>query len=127
MSGTKRVIRVFYDQACPSCRKDRVFYEGLHQAEADQVDWVDANDPKACLIEKGIDPKQALLELYIEIENEDGSREILSEIPAYVVLMQRTRLLKPLSILIGLPLIRPMLSRLYRRWVKQRLQRQGRL
>lgn len=127
MSGTKRVIRVFYDQACPSCRKDRVFYEGLNQSSQDEVDWVDVNDPKACLIEKGIDPKQALLALFIEIENEDGSRTVLSEIDAYIVLMQRTRLLKPLAFLIGLPLIRPMLSSLYRNWVIRRLTRQGRM
>lgn len=127
MNGTKRVIRVFYDQACPSCRKDRVFYEGLAQSNEDRVDWIDANDPKACLLEKGINPKQALLELFVEIEYEDGSREILSEMDAYIVLMQRTRLLKPFAFFIGLPLIRPMLSSLYRNWVIRRLKHQGRM
>lgn len=127
MSSARKIIRVFYDQACPSCRKDRVFYEGLTQSNQESVEWIDANDPSACLIDKGIEPRQALLKLFIEIENEDGSKEILSELDAYIVLMQRTRLLKPLSILIGLPVIRPILSWLYKTWVRNRLKKQGRL
>ena len=126
-TGTKKVIKVYYDQACPSCRKDRTFYEGLSQSTNDSVHWLDVNEQDACLIEKGIDPKQALLELFIEVENEDGSTQILSEIDAYIVLMQRTRLLKPFSFIIGLPVVRPVLSWLYRGWVKRRLTMQGRI
>jgi len=41
--------------------------------------------------------------------------------------MGKVPLLKPLAWLIGLPLIRPLLARLYHRMVIRRLQRSGRL
>jgi len=71
----------------------------------------------------GIDPRKALMELHVKDENQ----QILSEIDAYVLLMSRVPLLKPLSRVIGLPLIRPMLSRVYHWRVNRRLRRTGRL
>ena len=50
----------------------------------------------------GIDPKKALMELHVKDENQ----QILSEIDAYVLLMSRVPVLKPLSKVIGLPLVR---------------------
>ena len=71
----------------------------------------------------GIDPRKALMELHVK----DESQQILSEIDAYVLLMSRVPLLKPLSRVIGLPWVRPMLSRVYHWRVNRRLRHTGRL
>ena len=49
------------------------------------------------------------------------------ELDAYILLMSRVWLLKPLAWLIGLPVIRPALAKLYHKWVSERLERTGRM
>jgi predicted DCC family thiol-disulfide oxidoreductase YuxK len=63
----------------------------------------------------------------MELHVKDENQQILSEIDAYVLLMSRVPLLKPLSRVIGLALIRPMLSRVYHWRVNRRLRHTGRL
>nr|WP_205422344.1 DUF393 domain-containing protein [Marinobacter sp. Arc7-DN-1] len=116
-------IRVFYDGACPGCRRDRRRYERLAGRAADQVEWVDITGRDEELKAKGIDPKTALQELHVE----DQYGGIHSELDAYVLLMSRAPILKPLAWLISLPLVRPLLRRLYHRMVTRRLERTGRM
>ena len=115
-------LTVFYDGACPICVRDRRTYEKL-AGERNNVSWVDITTAEAQLREAGIDPRKALTELHVQ----DGEGNIFSEIDAYRLLMARIPLLKPIGWLIGLPLVRPILSRLYRWWVRRRLIRDGRL
>jgi predicted DCC family thiol-disulfide oxidoreductase YuxK len=75
------------------------------------------------LRETGIDPHKALTELHVK----DEKQQILSEMDAYILLMSKVPLLKPLAWLIGMPLIRPLLARIYHRQVNRRLRRSGRL
>ena len=75
------------------------------------------------LREIGIDPRKALTELHVKDENQ----QILSELDAYILLMSKVTLLKPLAWLIGLPLIRPLLTRIYHWQVNRRLRLSGRL
>ena len=58
---------------------------------------------------------------------EDQHGGIHSELDAYVLLMSRAPVLKPLAWLISLPLVRPLLRRLYHRMVTRRLERTGRM
>lgn len=120
-SPTER-LTVFYDGACPICVRDRRTYEKL-AGERSNVCWVDIAEAEAQLREAGIDSRKALTELHVQ----DGEGNIFSEIDAYRLLMARVPLLKPIGWLIGLPLVRPILSRLYRWWVRRRLKRDGRL
>ena len=120
-SSTER-LTAFYDGACPICVRDRRTYEKL-AGERDNVCWVDITAAEAQLREAGIDPRKALTELHVQ----DGEGNIFSEIDAYRLLMARIPLLKPIGWLIGLPLVRPILSKLYRWWVRRRLIRDGRL
>lgn len=120
---SRDTIRVFYDGACPSCRRDRRQYERLAGHAADQVEWVDITGRDEELKAKGIDPKTALKELHVE----DQYGVIHSELDAYVLLMSRAPLLKPLAWLVSRPLVRPLLSRLYHRMVTKRLERTGRM
>ena len=85
--------------------------------------WIDITGKDDALRECGIDPHKALTELHIQDEN----LKILSELDAYIVLMGKVSILKPLAWFIGLPMIRPLLSRIYHWQVNRRLRRDKRL
>ncbi len=123
MNQDDEKVIVYYDGACPSCIKDRKNYEKLAGKSAKGVRWVDITGKEDQLRALGIDPRKALTELHVQ----DKNQQILSEIDAYILLLNKVPLLKPLGWLIGLPLIRPILSRIYLRQVRHRLQRTGRL
>jgi predicted DCC family thiol-disulfide oxidoreductase YuxK len=116
-------IIVYYDGSCPKCVKDRRTYEKLAGKAGENVCWTDITGQGDLLQEVGIDPKKALTELHVQ----DEKQQIFSEIDAYILLMSKVPLLKPLAWLIELPLIRPLLARLYHWQVTRRLKRSGRL
>lgn len=123
MSTKRGKITVYYDGACPSCIKDRRNYERLAGGNGENVVWVDITGQDDELRACGIDPHKALTELHVKDEN----RRILSELDAYIVLMNKVSILKPLAWFIGLPVIRPLLSRVYHWQVNRRLRRDKRL
>ena len=123
MSPEPGKITVYYDGACPKCIKDRGNYERLAGERKSSVHWVDITARDTELQEIGIDPQKALTELHVIDENNN----ILSEIDAYIALMGRVPVLLPLAWFIGLPIIRPLISRLYHWQVDRRLRREGRL
>ncbi len=124
MGDDSRKITVFYDGACPSCRRDRDRYEAMAGKEAqDELCWFDISGQDAELRRLGIDPHLALTELHLRDENQ----RIVSELDAYLLLMRRVPRLKPLAWIIALPLIRPLLARLYHWMVMRRLHRSNRL
>ncbi len=114
-------IIVYYDGACPKCVCDRQNYERLAGKAGDDVCWFDITDQESQLRQLGIDPKKALSELHIK--NTDG--RILSEMDAYIVLMSKVTLLKPLAWLMSLPVIRPLLAKMYHWQVNRRLRKRG--
>jgi hypothetical protein len=71
---------------------------------------------------QSIDPGLALRELHVA----DAQGRIHRELDAYILLMSRVRLLRPLAWLIGLPGLRRLLSALYRASVLRRLRASGR-
>lgn len=123
MSKDKGKIIVYYDGACPSCVRDRRHYEKLAGKGREQVCWVDITGREDQLRQIGIDPHKALTELHVR----DEHGRIRSELDAYILLLGRVPFLKPLAWLLGLPVIRPWLARLYHWRVIRRLQRSGRL
>ena len=123
MNQNKGKICVYYDGACPQCLKDRKHYEKLAGKAGDIVCWVDITGQEQKLVELGIDPKKALTELHVKDEND----QILSELDAYILLMRNVPIMRPIAWLIGLPLIRPILSSIYHKLVNRRLRRSGRL
>jgi predicted DCC family thiol-disulfide oxidoreductase YuxK len=112
-------LTVYYDGACPKCIRDRETYEKLSASSADQVCWFDITGQDLQLRELGIDPQKALSELHVRQPN----GRIVSELDAYILLMNKVPSLKPVAWLIGLPLIRPLLARLYHWQVNRRLHR----
>jgi len=114
-------LTVYYDGACPKCIRDKESYEKLAGSSTDQVCWFDITGQDKQLRELGIDPKKALSELHVRQPN----GWIVSELDAYILLMNKVPLLKPVAWLIGLPLIRPLLAKLYHWRVNCRLRRRG--
>ncbi|SEN13986.1 thiol-disulfide oxidoreductase DCC family protein [Nitrosomonas marina] len=123
MEQTKEKITVYYDGACQSCVEDRENYEKMAGETGADVDWFDITGQDDQLRSMGIDPYKAKTELHVRDENQ----HVHSELDAYILLMRRVPRLKPLAWLIGLPVIRPVLSSLYRWMVKRRMQSSGRL
>ena len=123
MSEGEKKITVYYDGACPSCIKDRENYEKLAGKNGEDVCWFDITGQDTYLRNLGIDPRKALSELHVR----DEQQQIISELDAYILLMSRVPRLKPLAWLIGLPVIRPLLSSLYHWMVNRRLKKAGRL
>ncbi|MGS2742538.1 thiol-disulfide oxidoreductase DCC family protein [Halomonas sp. LS-001] len=116
-------LKVYYDGACPGCRRDRARYERWAGETGRDVIWCDLNEHYDELSRKGIDPQAALMSLHIE----EANGEIKEGIPAYIALMRRVPRLKPLAWVIGLPGIRHTLRYAYDHWVRRRLKREGRL
>ena len=123
MNQDSAKIIVYYDGSCPKCVKDRQNYEQLAGNAGENVCWMDITGQDEQLREIGIDPHKALTELHVKDENQ----QILSEMDAYILLMSKVPLLKPLAWVIGMPLIRPLLARIYHWQVNRRLRRSGRL
>ncbi|MFV8570114.1 thiol-disulfide oxidoreductase DCC family protein [Marinobacter sp. SBS5] len=117
MAQAKEKLLVFYDGACPTCIRDRRWYEKLAGQGGDSVGWLDITGREEELRAQGVDPDKALRELHVK----DSSGTIHQEMDAYILLMSRVPVLKPLAWLIGLPIIRPCLAALYHRWVARRL------
>lgn len=116
-------LTVYYDGACPRCVRDRAQYERLAGGRAAGTCWVDITGRDAELRAQGIDPRSALRELHVR----DGAGRVHRELDAYIVLMSRVPLLRPLARLIALPGVRPLVSRWYRAAVLRRLRAEGRL
>ncbi|MCE9687253.1 DUF393 domain-containing protein [Shewanella sp. AS16] len=123
MKPAQTPLTVFYDGACPRCVEDRCHYERLAGDNAGEVTWFDITNQDQALRRLGIDPTKALTELHVQTA--DG--RILSELDAYIALLQRVPRLRPLAWLLGLPLIRPLAARYYHSSVTRRLARSGRL
>ena len=114
-------ITVYYDGACPKCIRDRQNYEKLSGEAGNEICWFDITEQESRLRELGIDPDKALSELHVQ----DAAGRIHSELDAYILLMRNVPLLRPLAWAIGLPLVRPVLSRLYHWQVNRRLRKRG--
>ncbi|WP_031432435.1 thiol-disulfide oxidoreductase DCC family protein [Methylomarinum vadi] len=123
MNQANGKICVYYDGACPRCVRDRTSYEKLAGIAGGDVCWVDITGQEQKLRQLGIDPDKALQELHVK--DKDG--RVVSELDAYILLMRKVPLLRPLAWLIALPMIRPLCSKLYRQTVERRLRRSGRL
>ena len=84
---------VYYDGAYPKCVRDRETCEKLSGSSANQIRWFDITGQGKQLRELGIDPKKALSELHVRQPN----GWIVSELDAYILLMNKVPLLKPVA------------------------------
>ncbi len=127
MKDTSVRVCVYFDGACPKCVRDRDTYVKLAGSESENVKWVDITHKDAELKALGINPELALQQLHIKVESNNLEPFILRELDAYILLMDKTKWLKPVAWFISLPLIRPLLSKAYKYMVARRLKASGRL
>ncbi|MGF1683494.1 thiol-disulfide oxidoreductase DCC family protein [Photobacterium minamisatsumaniensis] len=118
---SKHVLTIFYDGACPSCIKDRDWFE-RRLGKQSNVRWCDITGKEDYLKSIGIDPYWAVKELHVQHEN----GFIYKELDAYILLLKQVWYLRPLAWLMSIPLIKKRLSRRYRKAVDLRLEQQGR-
>ena len=117
MDQLSNKLNVFYDGAFPVCVRERLWYQKLEGKTDDLVEWLDITGRDDELRQQGIAPDKALRELHVR----DAQGQVHQEMAAYILLLARVPVLKPLSWLIALPVIRPTLAWLYHRWVARRL------
>lgn len=115
------MLTVYYDGACPKCLRDKQRYEQLSGDLGKQVCWLDITGQDSQLRQEGIDPQKALTELHVKDEN----GLIVSELAAYIILMQKIPVLKPVAWVLQLPLLRPLLAKIYHQQVNKRLRKRG--
>ena len=123
MANDQIYITVFYDVACPKCVKDRRFYERLTGQGGKHVKWFDITGQDEYLKSLAIDPLKAFSELHLQLSN----ARVLSELDAYIVLMERVWLLKCVAWLISITLTYHYLSNTYHIKVQNRLKETGRI
>lgn len=121
MKKRNQKITVFYDGACPKCIRDKENYEKFSGKTGEQVSWFDITGQEEQLKKIGVDPQKALSELHILDEHD----QVYSELDAYILLLNKIYLLKPLAWIISLPVIRPVLASLYHWQVNRRLKHRG--
>ncbi|MCQ8129440.1 thiol-disulfide oxidoreductase DCC family protein [Methylomonas rivi] len=121
MKVDSQKLTVFYDGACPKCRRDRATYEKLAGGAAELVCWFDITGQENRLRELGIEPRKALSELHVR----DTDGRIVSELDAYILLMNKVPRLKLFARVMGLPFVRPWLAKLYHWQVNRRLRKRG--
>lgn len=114
------VITVFYDGACPLCVKEVSRWKNA-PFQCD-VEWFDITDQDERLLELGIDPQLALLELHTRTDQ----GEIKTSIESYALLLSQLSRWKWLGWLMGLPGIRQFLKWTYDWMTKVRLKKEGR-
>ena len=108
---------VFFDGACPLCRREIAHYRRLHGAE--RLGWIDIAHDSARLADFGLAPATAMARFHVLDRNGQwqtgawGFAEMWSQLPAYRWL---SRVLRGLRLL-------PLLDRAYGAFARWRLQR----
>ena len=90
-------LRVYYDSACPLCRREVAFYRRI--APGQRVAWLDLHDPGVDPAADGIARERALGRLHAVAA--DG--RALSGARAFTAIWRRVPRLRPFGIVLGLP------------------------
>jgi predicted DCC family thiol-disulfide oxidoreductase YuxK len=123
MPAQTTLLYVYYDGTCPICRRDRARYERWAGETGEAVIWCDFNQYTEHLRSIDVEPDAAMMSLHVE----DANGQLYEGIDAYVLLMKRVPRLRPAAFCMALPGVKSVLKTLYQRWVRQRLEREGRL
>ncbi len=100
-------LTVFYDGACPLCRREVAFYRERRGAE--RVDWVDVSEAGTKDVAPGLSRQQALARFHVS----DASGTLMSGGAAFAALWRTLPSFRPLGRLFGLRPFAWALERLY--------------
>jgi predicted DCC family thiol-disulfide oxidoreductase YuxK len=94
---------IFYDGACPLCRREIAHYQRLDRAGA--IDWVDLWSAPERLRRAGLDTAQAMARLHVI----DSDGRLLTGVPGFVAIWRRLPWYRHLARFVtGLHLLRPL-------------------
>ena len=112
-------LRVFYDGACPLCRREIGFYR--RRRGADNVEWCDLSEMTRTAVAPGLDRDAALARFHVQ--KPDGS--LASGGDAFRALWLALPVFRPVARVLGLPGLRRLLNVAYDRFLvlRPRLQR----
>ncbi len=113
-------IKVYFDGACPACRREMAFYRRFDRQE--RVDWFDITGEDRALRAEGIDPRTALGRLHVRLA--DGS--LVTGVDAFIVLWQSVPWFRPLAWVASIRFVKARLERWYEPLTRRRLRRSGR-
>ena len=119
MMQTNPKLTVFYDGACPLCRREISWYQGLQGAE--NIHWKDVSQQTEGEVTTGLCTADAMQRFHIEMQ--DGRIE--SGALAFAEVWKQLRYFKPLGYVVSLPIVRNMaeLAYIFFLKVRPRLQR----
>lgn len=107
-------LTVFYDGACPLCRREIGFYQGMRGA--DGVRWVDVSRSSAGEVAPGLSKHQALARLHVA----DGNGRLHSGGAAFAAIWRSLPIFRPLGRLFGMAPLAWCLERAYRLFLRFR-------
>ena len=112
-------LKVFYDGACPLCRREIDFYR--RRRGADVVEWCDVSQTKRTSVAPGLDRDAALARFHVQ--RRDGS--LVSGGDAFRALWMALPVFRPFARVLGLPGLRTLVNVAYDRFLslRPRLQR----
>ena len=107
-------LTVYYDGACPVCRKEIALYQG--QAGAQACQWVDAATAPEPALGHGLQREAALARLHVRRPN----GELVHGAAAFALLWQQLPATRALGRMAALPVVRHLLEGAYRvfLWVR---------
>ncbi len=123
MIMSNSTIRVFYDGACPLCRREVKRYQTLISNHNETIDWVDISNNQDALNAECINYEDAMRLIHIK----DGSGVHQVGLEGMLTLWDRIPYYRIISRLIRKsPIFHPVLAKLYEFLAKHRMAFSGR-
>jgi len=119
ISTTSTQATMFYDGACPLCRREVTHYQRLDNDK--QVDWIDISVKPETLNDHGIDYDTAMSRLHAL--DKDGN--IHSGVKAFLIIWSALPYYRWLAVAIRFTRVTPVLEWAYVRFARWRISRQG--
>ena len=114
---TTQRATMFYDGACPLCRREVAHYRRLDSEG--RVRWVDISEDSSLLAPHGISAQQAMARLHAL----DGHGNVVHGVRAFATIWAELPYYRWLSRLVQLPGILPLMDAAYLRFARWRLRR----
>ena len=125
--GDHVALTVYYNGACPVCRKHVARFQKISAGRSRLIAWADSYAAPWALRRWHVDPADAVVRLYAVTD--DG--RLLSGAAAFSRLWRELPGYRALGVIIGLPVIRQVAEGLYRliyvRDLRRRMEAEGRL
>jgi predicted DCC family thiol-disulfide oxidoreductase YuxK len=111
------MLKVLYDGKCGICRKEINYYQGI--AKPEKFEWLDVTEDDTVLKQNHISLADALMELH----SIDAEGNVFKGVASFVQIWQRLPYWHLLAKIAALPVINPVLQKLYRIFAERRFKK----